>query len=95
MCILANMNVDISKMISLCSTCQTYAGPQPKHYPYNMKSSYHYRMQCVWTDIFEYRGVNYFIVVDYVSSYPWIRSLKYITTKSTIGALKTIFTEFG
>ena len=48
-------------------------------------------MQCVGTDIFEYRGVNY----DYFSSYPWIRSLKNIITKSTIGALKTIFTEFG
>ena len=35
------------------------------------------------------------IVVDYFSSYPWIRSLKGITTKSTIGALKTIFTEIG
>ena len=90
-----NMNVDISKMISQCSTCQTYAGPQPKHYSYNMKSSYHYPMQCVGTDIFEYRGVNYLIDVDYFSSYPWIRSLKNITTKSTIGALKTIFTEFG
>ena len=87
-----NINVDISKMISQCSTCQTYAGPQPKHYSYNMKSSYHYPMQCVGTDIFEYRCVIYLIAVDYFASYPWIRSLKNITTKSTIGALKTIFT---
>ena len=92
-----NMNVDISKMISQCSTCQTYAGPQSKHYSYNTKSSYHLLppMQCVGTNFFEYRGVNYLIVVDYFSSDPWIRSLKNITTKSTIGALKTIFTEFG
>ena len=45
--------------------------------------------------IFEYIGVNYLIVVYYFSSYPWICSLKNITTKSTIGAPKTIFTEFG
>ena len=82
-----NMNLDISNITSQCSTCQTYAGPQPKHYSYNM--------QYVGTDIFEYRGVNYLIVVDYFSSYPWIRSLKNTTTKSTIGALKPIFTEFG
>ena len=88
-----NINVDISKMIGQCSTCQTYAGPHPKHYTYNMKSSYHYPMQCVGTDIFEYIGVNYLIAVDYFYSYPWIRSLKNITTNSTIGALKTIFTE--
>ena len=52
-------------------------------------------MQCVGTDTFEYRGVNYFIVVDYFSSYHWIRSLKNINRKSTIGELKTIFTEFA
>ena len=39
-----NMNVDVSKMTSQCLTCQTYAEPQPKHYSYNMKSSYHYPM---------------------------------------------------
>ena len=39
--------------------------------------------------------MNYLIVVDYFSSYPWIRTLKNITTKSTIGARKTLFTEFG
>ena len=41
----------------------------------------------------EYRGVDYLIVVDYFLSYPWILSLKNITSKSAIGALKIIFTE--
>ena len=54
-----NMNVDISKMISQCFTCHTYAGPQPKYYSYTMIYLYHYPMQCEGTDIFEYRGVNY------------------------------------
>ena len=89
------INLHISKMISQCSTCQIYAGPRPKQYSYNMISSYHYLMQCVGTDIFEYRGVNYLILVDNFSLYPWIHFLKYITTKSTIGSLKTILTGFG
>ena len=63
-----NMNVDISKMISQCSTCQTYAGPQPNHYSYYMKSLIPITQCSVWKQLsLNIEVVNYLIVVDYFS----------------------------
>ena len=57
--------------------------PQLKQYFHNIESLYQCPLQC--------DGI-YIHIYIYIYIY---RCLKNITTKSTIGALKTIFTEFG
>ena len=52
-------------------------------------------MHCIGTDLFEYKKITYLIMVDYFSSYPWIRSLRYTSAFSVIEALRFVSSEFG
>ena len=90
-----NMNIDIAKLVNSCGQCQVHAGPQNKNFTYNMNESSHYPMHCIGTDLFEYNNKPYLIMVDYFSSYPWIRPLRNISSLSVIEAMKSVFSEFG
>ena len=90
-----NMNVDIAKIVNQCELCQVHGGPQTKTYTYNMNESSHYPMHCVGTDLFEYKQKPYLLMIDYFSSYPWVRPLKNISSTSVIEGMQSVFTEFG
>ena len=90
-----NMNIDIAKLVNSCVQCQVHAGSQNKNFTYNMNESSHYPMHCIGTDLFEYNNKPYLIMVDYFSSYPWIRPLRNISSLSVIEAMKSVFSEFG
>ena len=54
-------------------------------------------MHCVGTDLFEYKQKPYLLMIDYFSSYPWVRPLKNISSTSVIEGtgMQSVFTEFG
>ena len=63
---------------------KVHGGPQTKTYTYNMNESSHYPMHCVGTDLFEYKQKPHLLMIDYFSSYPWVRPLKNISSTSLI-----------
>ena len=51
--------------------------------------------QIIATDIFSLNGINYLLLVDYYSKYPFIHRLREFTSKEVIGFIKQIFAEQG
>ena len=47
------------------------------------------------TDIFQFEGDSYLLLVDYTSRYPVICKLTSMTAQNVIGNLKVIFSEYG
>ena len=90
-----NINADITQMVNTCAICQTHAGPQPNSYSLSIQDDSHYPMQRIGTDLFQWKGNDYLIVIDYYSSFPWVKQLKKATSYEVIGYLKSIFSEYG
>ena len=51
--------------------------------------------QCVGTDLFEWKGQSYLLVVDYLSRYPEIARLSDATSKVVIEHMKSFFSRHG
>ena len=64
--------------------CQISAGTQAN-----------FPMHRIGTDLFEFNGKQFLIMVDHYSSYPWVRRLRNISSVSCIDAMKSVFSEFG
>ena len=90
-----SMNEDITQMVQSCDICATHAGPQKASYSMSIQDDSHYPMQRVGTDLFHWNGSDYLIVVDYYSSFPWIKLLTKSTTSEVIQHMKAIFAEYG
>ena len=54
-----------------------------------------YPWQKVASDLFQLKGVNYLVVVDYFSRYPEVIKLKSTTSTAIVEALKSIFSRHG
>ena len=52
-------------------------------------------MHRIGNDLFDFNGKQLLIMVDYYSSYPWVRRLRNISSASCIDAMKSVFSEFG
>ena len=46
-------------------------------------------------DLFELKGTNYIVVVDYFSRYFEVKSLAFTTAATVVVALKSIFSSHG
>ena len=90
-----NMNKDIAQMVNSCEKCQVNAGAQANDYSVNFSKSAHFPMHRIGTDLFEYNGKQFIIMVDYYSSYPWVQRLHNISSASCIDAMKSVLSEFG
>ena len=75
--------------------CQVNAGVQANDYPMNYSKSANFPMHRIGTDLFEFNGKQFLIMVDHYSSYPWVRRLRNISSASCIDAMKSVFSEFG
>ena len=64
--------------------CQINAGTQAN-----------FPMHRIGTDLFQFNGKQFLIMVDHYSSYPWVRRLRNISSASCIDAMKSVFSEFG
>ena len=74
--------------------CQINAGMQANDYSLNFSKSANFPMHRIGTDLFEFNGKQFLIMVDHYSSYPWVRRLRNISSASCIDAMKSVFSEF-
>lgn len=88
------MSSDIRQVAESCSACQT-SGPR------NQKETLiqHPRGEKPWekvgTDLFQIKGRNYMVLVDYLTNYIEVDYLPNITTQNVISKLKSHFARYG
>ena len=74
------------------TVCQIAHPPQRTITVYPLPS---YPWERVGADLFELKGANYLIAVDYFSRYPEVIKLTTTTSQSIVTALKSIFSRHG
>ena len=79
-------------MITDCEVCQKEK-PNPVE-PMIPSGTPPYPFHTVGTDLFEFKGNQYLLLVDYLSRYPEIPLLESATSESVIGHLKSIFPRY-
>ena len=85
---------DIRKMVQSCEICAKFQNAQPRM-PILQPDLPTEPWQKLGTDIFDYQGGKYLIVVDYYSRYPIIRKLDNITAKTVSDKFTSLILEFG
>ena len=75
--------------------CQNHAGAQANDCSMNYNKPANFPMHRIGTDLFEFNGKQFLVMVDHYSSYPWVRRLRNISSASCIDAMKSVFSEFG
>ncbi len=83
----------MTEMIQQCSVCAKVATPRKE--PLMTTPLPDYPWQVIGTDLFEFKGVTYLLVVDYFSRYPEIAKLTSTTSLAVINILKSIFARYG
>ena len=84
---------DLTEMIQRCSECAREATPRRE--PLLVTPLPEYPWQVIGTDLFELKGEQYLIVVDYFSRYPEIAKLSTTTSSVIITMLKSMFARHG
>lgn len=89
-----NINSDIEQMVRSCSVCNEFSKSNPKEplIPHEMPSR---PWEKVAVDLFEFKGLQYLLCVDFYSKYPEIVLLSSTSSANTITALKSIFARHG
>ena len=84
----------IRNMVSSCNLCQKNRNSNPASaiYPTEIPE---YPFQKVTSDLFEFRGDHYLLVVDYYSKWPCVTRINSLTTSAVVKELERIFTDFG
>ena len=85
---------DIEEMCSKCATCNRYKNKNRKEPLINQDMPMR-AFQKVRVDLFEYRGKDYILCVDYYSKFTEIRKLNGKTAKSVQIMLLAIFAVHG
>ena len=70
-----NMNKDIENMVTSCATCQRHRMSNPRE-PMISHQIPDRAWQTVGTDLFEWDGSNFFLIVDYYSRFIEIERLR-------------------
>ncbi|XP_060085632.1 uncharacterized protein K02A2.6-like [Ylistrum balloti] len=88
------MNHDIEQIVSKCAVCNQYRKSNSKEplIPHDIPS---HPWLKVGADLFNYKGKEYLLCVDYYSKYPEIVLLQDLSSKTTVTALKSIFARHG
>ncbi len=87
------INTDIQDIVSKCSACQRNQRSQPKEPMIPIEGRY--RWDRVGTDLFQWNGNTYLLIVDYYSSFHILRKLTSTTSSAVINNLKHIMSEYG
>ena len=80
-------------MIKECFTCAKMFSPQKE--PMILTELPQYPWQKVGVDLFQLKGSNYLVVVDYYSRYPEVHKLNSTTADAMFHTLKSTFSRFG
>lgn len=88
------MSADIARVVAACETCQRHRAANPREplVPHPVPDR---PWEVVAADIFELKGQNYLLVVDYYSKFMEITPLNRLYSTNIIVALKMIFSRFG
>ena len=88
------MTADIEAVISNCSACQKFQSRQPAETLRNELPTTQ-PWTCLATDIFEYGGKSYLIIVDRFSKFIVVRKVAGHSSEQTVAAFLQVFSEFG
>lgn len=88
------MTADIQKYIDSCETCQKFKKSNTKE-PMIVRDVPEYPFQKVSTDLFQYGGKDYVMIVDNYSNWFDFTELKSTVSSEVIKYLKKIFGYFG
>ncbi len=89
-----SINKDIENMVQQCYACATYRNKQQAE-PMIQRQLPTRPWQVVATDLFEFSGKNYILIVDYYSNYPEVIAINSQTSETIIKAMKTTFARHG
>ena len=73
MCVKLSTLDNCKNVLNPSKKCQVNAGAQVNDYPSKPANS---PMQRIGTDLFEFNGKQFLVMVDHYSSYPWVRRLR-------------------
>ena len=86
---------DIERYVASCSSCQKHAGSQRKE-PLMPKEVPPCPWHTIATDFFEINGVEYLLVADQFSKFPFVKRMgSSATSKSTIAYFKELLSLYG
>ena len=83
----------VENMVKQCPICAKEHSP--RKVPIISTKLPDYPWQKIGTDLFQFKGATYLVVVDYFSRFPEVQKLRITTSEGIIGALKSIFTCHG
>lgn len=87
---------ELYKMTGDCDTCAVFAPSRQREPEAEERYQPKAPMDMVATDLFEFKGAHYLLVVDVYSGYPWYkRFTKCPDTRMVTEALNDIFLTFG
>jgi len=84
----------IRNLVASCSSCQLNRHRNPAQ-PLHPIDPPDYPFQKIGADLFEFRGVDYLLVVDYYSKWPSALPLRSLTASSVIREMERIYADFG
>ena len=84
----------IRNMVASCSICQENRHRNPAQPLYPVKLPIH-PFQMVSADLFKFDGVNYLLVMDSYSKWPYAVRMNSTTASAVIAELGRIFSDFG
>lgn len=89
-----NMSKDIENLVSSCETCLKYQRANTKEPMWSREIPFR-PWEVLATDLFEFKGNIYLLVVDVFSKYIEVVLLRETTAEAMIKNLKTIFARMG
>lgn len=84
----------VRNVVAGCSTCQENRHRNPAQPLYPVKLPGH-PFEKIGTDLFEFKGVNYLLVVDYFSKWPCVAPLQSLHTTAVLNEMERLFADFG
>ena len=90
----AGINHELKEMSAQCEACQEIK-PRNQKEPLKQHNEGQYPFEKIGTDLFEIKGQNYLVTVDYYSNFIEVDKLTSTTSVQVIQKLKKIFARFG
>ena len=87
------LSQQLTQLVKNCSDCAREHRPNKE--PLITSNLPEYPWQSIAADIFNLRGTEYLVVVDYFSRYPEVIQLRSTSSQSVINSLKAIFARHG
>ena len=87
------INTDIEKTVNSCDACQKHRASKKEASPVHTVAEK--PMEQLSTDLFDYRGEAYAVVVDRFSGYIWVKPMRRQTADAAIKAIESVVLDNG